>query len=93
MAQEAVVKTLVLSHLVPPDDPEVTEQMWIDAARPHFAGEIIVGRDLLEIRHSADVERTPSLSADGLVNVSNEIRQPPTPWKTSVVLSALEARS
>jgi ribonuclease BN (tRNA processing enzyme) len=43
------VKTLVLTHLVPPDDPEVTEQMWRDAARAHFRGEVIVGRDLREI--------------------------------------------
>ena len=49
VAQAAGVKTLVLSHLVPPDDPEVTEQMWSDAARAHFAGTVIVGRDLLEI--------------------------------------------
>ena len=49
VAQAAGVKTLVLSHLVPPDDPEVTEQMWLDAARAHFRGHIIVGRDLLEI--------------------------------------------
>ena len=28
VAQAAGVKTLVLSHLVPPDDPAVTEQMW-----------------------------------------------------------------
>ena len=40
---------LVLSHLVPPDDPEVTEQIWIDAAKGHFRGQVIVGRDLLEI--------------------------------------------
>lgn len=49
VAQAAGVKTLVLSHLVPSDDPAVTEQMWIDAARPHFRGSVIVGRDLLEI--------------------------------------------
>jgi ribonuclease BN (tRNA processing enzyme) len=49
LAQSAGVKTLVLSHLVPPDDPEVTDQMWIDAARVHFRGSIIVGRDLLEV--------------------------------------------
>ena len=49
VAQAAGVKTLVLSHLVPPDDPEVTEQMWSDAARAHFAGTVVVGRDLLEI--------------------------------------------
>jgi ribonuclease BN (tRNA processing enzyme) len=48
-AQAAGVKILVLSHLVPPDDPEVTEQMWIDAAHTHFRGPIIVGKDLLEV--------------------------------------------
>ena len=49
VAQAAGVKTLVLSHLVPPDDPEVTDQMWIDSAQRYFHGPIIVGRDLLEI--------------------------------------------
>ena len=43
------VKTLVLSHFVPQDDPQITDQMWADAARIHFQGQIIVGRDLLEI--------------------------------------------
>ncbi len=49
VARDAGVKTLVLSHLVPADDPTVTERMWIDAARSHFAGTVIVGRDLLEV--------------------------------------------
>ena len=49
VAQAAGVKTLVLSHLVPPEDPAVTDQMWIDAASTHFDGKIIVGKDLLEI--------------------------------------------
>jgi ribonuclease BN (tRNA processing enzyme) len=49
IAQIAGVKRLVLSHLVPADDAEVTDQMWIDAARLHFRGSIIVGKDLLEI--------------------------------------------
>jgi ribonuclease BN (tRNA processing enzyme) len=49
IAQMAGIKTLVLSHLVPPDDPQVTEKMWIDAAQTHFRGTVIVGRDLLEI--------------------------------------------
>jgi ribonuclease BN (tRNA processing enzyme) len=43
------VKLLVLSHLVPADDPLVTHEMWIDAARKHFHGPIVVGRDLLEV--------------------------------------------
>jgi ribonuclease BN (tRNA processing enzyme) len=49
VAQAAGVRTLVLSHLVPPEDPEVTDQMWIDAASAHFDGRVIVGKDLLEI--------------------------------------------
>lgn len=49
VATAAGVKTLVLSHFVPPDDPQVSEQMWLDAARQHFSGTIIVGRDLMEI--------------------------------------------
>jgi ribonuclease BN (tRNA processing enzyme) len=49
LAQAAGVKTLVLSHLVPPDDPAVTPQMWSDAAAAHFRGRIVVGEDLLEL--------------------------------------------
>jgi ribonuclease BN (tRNA processing enzyme) len=49
LAQEAGVKVLVLSHFVPPDDPEVTKSIWADAARRHFRGTVIVGRDLLEV--------------------------------------------
>jgi len=49
VAQAAGVKTLVLSHLVPPDDPEVTDQMWSEAAHLHFHGSVIVGKDLLEV--------------------------------------------
>lgn len=49
VAREAGAKLLVLSHFVPPDDPEITEQMWIDAARTQFSGPIVVGKDLLEI--------------------------------------------
>jgi ribonuclease BN (tRNA processing enzyme) len=49
VAQQAGVKTLVLSHFVPPDDPEVTEAMWLEAARRQFRGTVIVGRDLLEV--------------------------------------------
>src|SRR5213592_3276656 len=48
VAAAAGVKTLVLSHRVPSDDPTVIEQTWLDAARPHFKGQIIVARDLME---------------------------------------------
>jgi ribonuclease BN (tRNA processing enzyme) len=49
VAQAAGVKMLVLSHLVPADDTTVTEAMWIEAARTHFRGRIVMGRDLLEL--------------------------------------------
>jgi len=48
LAQEAGVKTLVLSHFVPDGNPEA-ERSWLPLARKHFRGEIVVGRDLLEI--------------------------------------------
>ena len=49
VAAAAGVKTLVLSHFVPSDDPTLTDEMWRDAARAHFKGEVIVGKDLMEI--------------------------------------------
>ncbi|HEU4628723.1 MAG TPA: MBL fold metallo-hydrolase [Gemmatimonadaceae bacterium] len=49
LATEAGVKTLVLSHFVPGGHPFVPDEVWRDAVRPHFAGTLIVGRDLLEI--------------------------------------------
>ena len=49
VAAQARAKTLVLSHLVPAEDSEITERMWLEAANAHFKGPIIVGRDLLEI--------------------------------------------
>ena len=49
IAQAAGVKTLVLSHFVPADDPQVTDEMWIEAAQSRFRGKVILGRDLLEI--------------------------------------------
>lgn len=49
VAAAAGVKTLVLSHLVPSDDPTLTDQTWIDAAKKHFSGSVVVGKDLMEI--------------------------------------------
>jgi ribonuclease BN (tRNA processing enzyme) len=49
IAQAAGVTTLDLSHLVPGDDPQVTDPMWIEAAQTRFRGTVIVGKDLLEI--------------------------------------------
>ena len=50
IASSAKVKTLVLSHFVPPDDKTVTDQLWINAVRTNFSGNIIVGKDLLQLK-------------------------------------------
>jgi ribonuclease BN (tRNA processing enzyme) len=51
VAAAAGVKTLVLSHLTPGDDPAITPADWIGAVRGGgYAGTIILGHDLLEIR-------------------------------------------
>jgi ribonuclease BN (tRNA processing enzyme) len=47
IAAQAGVKRLVLSPLAP--STEVDDAQWIAAASTAFAGEIVVGRDLLEI--------------------------------------------
>ncbi len=48
-ATAAGVKTLVLSHFVPGGAPFITDEAWAAAVRPYFAGEIVVGRDLLAV--------------------------------------------
>lgn len=49
VAKQAGVNTLVLSHFVPAEDPQITDRMWIEAASTHFDGKIVVGKDLLEL--------------------------------------------
>lgn len=49
VAAAAGVGMLVLSHLVPAEDPAITDEMWISAARRHFGGRVVVGKDLMEL--------------------------------------------
>jgi ribonuclease BN (tRNA processing enzyme) len=49
VAERSGVKTLVLSHFVPGDDPSITDEQWAEGARKHFKGRIVVGKDLMEI--------------------------------------------
>lgn len=49
IAKAAGVKTLVLNHFVPGDDPSLTAEAWIQAVRREFDGPVIVGRDLMSI--------------------------------------------
>lgn len=49
VAKAAGVKKLVMSHLVPGDDPSITDEMWMEGARKHYDGPIVVARDLMQI--------------------------------------------
>lgn len=49
VAQAAGVKKLVLTHFVPADDLSVTNDMWRVPAKASFDGEVIVGKDLMEL--------------------------------------------
>lgn len=49
IASEAGVKTLVLNHFVPGGDPTLTDAVWREAVAPYFQGEIVVGKDLMEL--------------------------------------------
>ena len=49
IADRAGVKTLVLSHFVPGDDPSITDEQWAEGVRRHFKGRVVVGKDLMEI--------------------------------------------
>jgi ribonuclease BN (tRNA processing enzyme) len=48
-AAEAQVKTVVLTHLVPGDATDITDDMWAEGVHKHFKGRVIVGKDLMEI--------------------------------------------
>jgi ribonuclease BN (tRNA processing enzyme) len=50
MAREAGVRTLVLNHIIPGGwNPEIGDEIYRREAAREFAGEIIVGHDLMEI--------------------------------------------
>ena len=48
IASAAKIKTLILNHFVPSDDKSLTEQVWLNAVKTTFSGNIIVGKDLLQ---------------------------------------------
>ncbi|MBR0794189.1 MBL fold metallo-hydrolase [Bradyrhizobium jicamae] len=50
IAAAAGVKTLVLSHFVPGDDPDVTDDDWTRDVKTHFSGRIVVAKDLMELQ-------------------------------------------
>jgi ribonuclease BN (tRNA processing enzyme) len=50
LAAAAGVKTLVLTHFVPSEPTgAVPDEVWLASARRHFKGDVILGRDLMEL--------------------------------------------
>ncbi|WP_172352999.1 MBL fold metallo-hydrolase [Mesorhizobium sp. NZP2298] len=49
IASDAGVKRLVLNHLIPADDPEITEADWLAAVRKTWAGDLTIARDGLVV--------------------------------------------
>lgn len=49
LATQAGVKTLVLTHFVPGGDATLTDEVWRKAVAPYFKGELVIGRDLMEL--------------------------------------------
>lgn len=49
VAREARVRKLVLTHLVPGDDPGITDEMWTAEVRRDFNGEVVLGQDLMRL--------------------------------------------
>lgn len=47
IAAQAGVKTLVLTHFVPGDDPAIRPKDWLRGVRPRFKGKVVLGRDLM----------------------------------------------
>jgi ribonuclease BN (tRNA processing enzyme) len=50
IAASAGVKTLVLSHFVPGDDPAVTDDDWTRDVKINYSGRIVVAKDLMELK-------------------------------------------
>ncbi|ALN87562.1 metallo-beta-lactamase superfamily protein [Lysobacter capsici] len=49
LATQAGVKTLVLTHFVPGGDATLTDEVWREVVAPYFKGELVIGRDLMEL--------------------------------------------
>ena len=49
IATDAGVGHLVLHHLVPADDPEITEIHWTEQVRTSWDGQLTIGRDGLDL--------------------------------------------
>jgi len=49
MASAAGVKLLVLNHLIPGALQDVEDAVYLEGARKHFDGEVLIGKDMLEL--------------------------------------------
>ncbi|CDX44377.1 putative hydrolase [Mesorhizobium sp. ORS 3359] len=52
IASDAGVRRLVLNHLIPADDPAISEADWVAAVRKSWAGDLTIARDGLVVQLS-----------------------------------------
>lgn len=50
IAKKANVKHLILTHMVPADDPSITDQEWIDEIRKNYDGPVTIAKDLMNFK-------------------------------------------
>ncbi len=50
IAAQAKVKHLVLTHLVPSDDPNIIDADWLNEVNKHYRGPVTVGKDLMRFK-------------------------------------------
>lgn len=48
IAESANVKQLILTHLVPADDPTITDEVWLEEIRKSYKGPAVVAKDLMK---------------------------------------------
>lgn len=48
IATAANVRNLILTHLVPADDPSITDDVWITEIRKYYDGPVVVAKDLMK---------------------------------------------
>ena len=48
MASRAGVKTVVLTHLPPTDDPKDEYTRFVERLKKHFSGPVLIAKDLME---------------------------------------------
>jgi ribonuclease BN (tRNA processing enzyme) len=68
---------LVLNHLVPADDPDVTENDWLNAVRKTWAGPVSIGHDGMSFSFGqGGYKPEPGAQDDALTHPAQKVESP-----------------